>query len=79
LLATKIKDGEYLLTISTQSPAYYVAISIENFALENNYFHVLPGFDQQVKITNINVDAIPRGRLRALNVKASSPIKVISN
>jgi beta-mannosidase len=78
-MATKIKDGEYLLTISTQSPAYYVAISIENFALENNYFHVLPGFDQQVKITNINVDAIPRGRLRALNVKASSPIKVISN
>jgi beta-mannosidase len=76
-IANKINDGEYLLTISTQMPAYYVSISIDGFALENNYFHVLPGFDQQVKITTNHPEAIPRGKLRALNVKASSPIKAI--
>lgn len=78
-VAKKVAGGEYLLTISTQLPAYYVSISIEGYTLENNYFHVLPSFDQVVKITSSEPNATPRGRLRALNIKASSPIKLIQD
>lgn len=74
-----LENGRYLLTLSTQLPAYYVNISLAGFTLSDNYFHVLPGFAKEVTATPIHPAQTLSGRVRALNVRASTAIKLLEN
>ncbi|MDI1297813.1 glycoside hydrolase family 2 protein [Methylotenera sp.] len=73
-IVKKQLNGDYLLDISTQHPAFFVSIELPNFTLSDNYFHIIPGFNKQVLITAQQAAQTPNGRLRALNAKASSAI-----
>lgn len=74
--ATFISAGCYEVTISSDKPAYYVVIDVPEYTPSQHYMHVLPGFSQTVLITSKNSCALPHGRVRALNAKNSSPIKI---
>jgi len=72
---TLSEDGHYCLSICTQLPAYYVSIDIDGFQPSDNYFHVLPQFSRDILLTSKDKNRKPIGRLSALNIEHSMPIK----
>lgn len=69
-------EGIYQLTLSSHAPAYYVSLDIPGFQLSQNYFHVLPGYEQTVTATAKTSKQAIHGRVRALNVKKTSALQI---
>ena len=70
------EDGTLQLEINSIRPAFFVVIDIPDYLPEDNYFHVMPGFDKKVLIYPQTKSRPPHGRVRALNSKMSTPIKI---
>ena len=74
-VAKKLNSNQYSLTISSNRPAFYISIQAPDFQASDNYFHVIPGFDQQVILKlKTNASAI-HGRVQALNSNASFAVE----
>ena len=71
-------DGSYLLTIATLEPAFFVVIDVPEFLPSDNYFHVMPEFEKQVLLTSANKQAMPRGKIRALNANESTSVQIVT-
>ena len=72
-------SNQYLLTISSNRPAFFVSIHAPAFQASDVYFHVIPGFDQQIILTQ-KADKCPvQGRLQALNTNTSFAIEFSSS
>jgi beta-mannosidase len=73
--AMRLDAHTYQLKISSTVPAYFAALEVPGFALSDNYFHVLPGFEQYVQATSQTASQEIYGRVRALNMKKTAAIK----
>lgn len=69
-------DGQYQLALSCKAPAFYVVIDTPAFMPDDNYFHLIPGFDKVVLLKSKDKQSLPHGRIRALNTKNSHPIQL---
>lgn len=73
--AMRLDAHTYQLKVSSTVPAYFAALEVPGFALSDNYFHVLPGFEQYVQATSQTASQEIYGRVRALNMKKTAAIK----
>ena len=71
-------DGErFVLTVRSRRFAHAVAIAVDGFAAEDNYFHVQPGGAKSVILKRIGSAAEPRGTVQASNARAATRISKI--
>jgi beta-mannosidase len=66
-------DG-YVLVLGTERFAHGVAIDIDGFCPDDNYFHLEPGETRRLGLRATARDAIPRGHVTALNGRNPQPI-----
>lgn len=77
-IASRQNDGQYQLTLSCSLPAFYVVIDTLGFTPSDNYFHLMPNDAKVILLESSSQQLIPHGRIRALNTKNSSPIKIVA-
>lgn len=69
------RAGEWLLDVSTQELAQWVAIDVPRFRPTEAWFHLAPGTSRQIRlIPEGDPTGIPRGYVRALNSLTETPI-----
>jgi beta-mannosidase len=68
-------DG-YALVLGTERFAHGVAIDIDGFRPDDNYFHLEPGETRRVGLRATARGAIPRGHVTALNGRNPQPILI---
>ena len=66
--------GHYLLSLETQRFVQALAISVNGYLPEDNYFHLAPGHKRTIRLQCHQTQAAPKISLRALNI--SGTIKV---
>jgi beta-mannosidase len=76
VMAVKQENGHIKISCSTQLPAYFVHLELDNFHLSDNYFHVMPNHPYQIEARALFDEAVLEGRVRALNFKNSVAIKM---
>ena len=71
-------DGErFALTVRSRRFAHAVAISVEGFSADDDYFHVQPGGSKSVILTRTGAAAEPRGTVLASNARAATRISKV--
>jgi len=71
-------DGErFALTVRSRRFAHAVAISVEGFSCDDNYFHVQPGGERRIILTRTGPAAEPRGTVQASNARAVTRISKV--
>ena len=74
-------DGDYDLTVATRAFAQSVALAVEGFTSDDDFFHVAPG---GVHVVRLRPDAAhagkaPRGQVQPLNASAATKITVVAS
>ncbi|MBC7757003.1 MAG: hypothetical protein H7Z20_10280 [Bdellovibrio sp.] len=64
-------SGDYQLTLSANRPVFFAVIELHNAQMSDNYVHIMPGYNVQIKVRSSEV---PFGRVRAFNVTHSTAI-----
>jgi beta-mannosidase len=59
-------DG-YVLTVDAQRLAYAVAIRVDGWTPDDNYFHLAPGEQRRIRLRGDKTGALPHGHVTALN------------
>ena len=67
-------DDGFALLLETERFAHAVAIEVEGWLPDDNYLHVEPGEIRRVRLKPTSGRAAPRGRVLALNGRASVPL-----
>jgi len=71
-------DGErFALTVRSRRFAHAVAVSVDGFSPDDNYFHVQPGGAKSVILRRIGPAAEPRGTVLASNARAATRISKV--
>jgi hypothetical protein len=71
-------DGErFALTVRSRRFAHAVAISVEGFSADDDYFHVQPGGSKSVILKRTGTAAEPRGTVLASNARAATRISKV--
>lgn len=69
--ADRSDAGDWTVTLSTRLLAQSVAIDVPGFCPEDSWFHLAPGSSRTVALVGATADAVPTGRVRALNSSTS--------
>ena len=68
-------DGDrFALTVRSRRFAHAVAVAVEGFSPDDNYFHVQPGGTRTVTLQRTGAPAEPRGTVQASNARAATRI-----
>lgn len=78
-MATKERDGGYLLTLSTERFAQAVAIEAGDFLPNDNYFHMEPGGERTVRLSGTTTNNEFVGYVHPLNATRPTRILLGSN
>jgi len=71
-------DGDrFTLTVRSRRFAHAVAVAVDGFSADDNYFHVQPGGAKSVILKRIGSAAEPRGTVLASNGRAATRISKI--
>jgi beta-mannosidase len=68
-------DGTFAATLRTRRFALAVAIAVEGFLPEDNYFHLAPGAEKTVTLVRRSGQGRPEGWVSALNGR--SPVRLV--
>lgn len=71
----QLEDGNYCLSLSTNKPAFFVTIDVQNCSLSDNYFHLMPQFNTEVFISNHRKNSLVLGKVKSLNAVQNTVIK----
>ena len=74
--AKQIEKNSYVLTISSNRPAFFATIDAIGCSLSDNYVHVMPHFDTQISLQMTEQQAL-HGRVHVFNHDKSFPINII--
>lgn len=75
-IARPVGDGSYALTLRSETIATAVAIQVNGFRPDDNYFHVQPDTERSVVIRPIGAPTRLSGHVTPLNAAGSSRIEV---
>ena len=73
--AQQIEKNRYLLTISSNKPAFFAAIQAVGCNLSDNYVHIMPNFDAQINLQMTEQQAL-NARVRVFNHNKSFPVNI---
>ena len=74
--AKQIEKNSYVLTISSNKPAFFVTINAISCILSDNYVHVMPHFDTRISLQMTEQQAL-HGRVNVFNHDKSFLINII--
>ena len=74
--AKQIEKNSYVLTITSNKPAFFVTIDANDCILSDNYGHVMPHFDALIGLQMTEQKAL-HGRVHVFNHDKSFPINII--
>jgi len=66
--------GDVVLTVTTRRFAQAVAIEAPGFVADDNYFHVAPGGQREIRLRRVGATGDPRGHVQALNARGATRI-----
>jgi beta-mannosidase len=69
--------GGYVLVVETLKFAHAVAVDVDGWMPDDNYFHVEPGEPKRIALRSTNGAVAPRGRVSALNGPGSIPFAIM--
>lgn len=73
----ELEDGVLELSVSSNRLLNFVSLTIRDYLAEDNYFHLVPGWEKVVKLRRVNTSAKAfRGYLSAINLNQSIKLKL---